>query len=84
MRHKVTAKLLPVYLCDTCQRYWWEFMLILPLLTSADLERTMVSVGAVRSGDPRLHASKAEDESASTNKIRRGTVAGDEDDSDWD
>jgi hypothetical protein len=40
-------------------------------------------VGAVRLGDSRLQKKK-DDADANQSKIRQGTTAGDDDDSDWD
>ncbi|KAF2654152.1 thioredoxin-like protein [Lophiostoma macrostomum CBS 122681] len=50
----------------------------------ADLEKVMVGAGAVRSNDQRLHRTREHDAGASSSKIRQGTIAGDDDDSDWD
>jgi hypothetical protein len=49
-----------------------------------DIERILVDVGAVKLGDTRLQKKKDEDEDVNTSKIRQGTTAGDDDDSDWD
>lgn len=53
------------------------------LLTSADLERLLVDLGAVKLGDQRLQK-KNEEADASTSKIRQGKPTGDDEDSDWD
>lgn len=60
---------------------------MLTLLTVTDLEKVLVDVGAVRSGDPRLRRNKNEGNAEpSSSKIRPGntTSAIDDDDSDWD
>ena len=49
-----------------------------------DIERILVDVGAVKLGDTRLQKKKGDDEDVNTSKIRQGTTAGDDDDSDWD
>jgi hypothetical protein len=53
------------------------------MLTSVDLEKLLVDIGAVKIGDQRLQKKKEADD-VSTSKIRQGTTAGDEEDSDWD
>lgn len=51
---------------------------------TADLEKVLVDVGAVKLGDSRLRRKKEDDEDESSNKIRKGTATVEDDDSDWD
>lgn len=51
--------------------------------TAADVEKLLVDVGAVKQGDSRLKR-KTEDAPTQPGKIRQGTTAADDDDSDWD
>jgi len=55
-----------------------------PRTSVQDIERILVDVGAVKLGDTRLQKKKEDDEDVNTSKIRQGTTAGDDDDSDWD
>ena len=53
------------------------------MLTTADLEKLLVDLGAVKLGDQRLQK-KPQEADASTSKIRQGKTTGDDEDSDWD
>ena len=55
-----------------------------PRTSVQDIERILVDVGAVKLGDTRLQKKKEDDDDVNTSKIRQGTTAGDDDDSDWD
>jgi hypothetical protein len=52
-------------------------------LLSADLEKLLVDLGAVRLGDQRLQK-KMDDADARPSTIRQGKPTGDDEDSDWD
>jgi hypothetical protein len=52
-------------------------------LLSADLEKLLVDLGAVRLGDQRLQK-KTDDADARPSTIRQGKPTGDDEDSDWD
>jgi hypothetical protein len=54
------------------------------VLTTTDLEKLLIDLGAVQRNDQRLQKTRAEDEDAPKSTIRQGKPTVDDDDSDWD
>jgi hypothetical protein len=54
------------------------------VLTSTDLEKLLIDLGAVQRNDQRLQKTRAEDEDAPKSTIRQGKPTVNDDDSDWD
>ena len=63
----------------------YNFMTDLKLISvSKDVERILVSVGAINRTDPRLQRSERQIEGQSTRHIMQHQATSDDDSSDWD